>query len=234
MSSFSDEMSRWIDQDNLIGSYPSPGKWTTGNAILETALAIAIEIEISGVKSDLSFLRRLISGIDACKVPGSTFNKNPGRVAQISHDDLIGAASTQRIASTSFASYITKYGEENGWDLSNDGSLYWDAQAKPWEIAFYQLCSGKRCSLYNLFLFMIEILASFVGVILSRASYSGLRLMWLKLKAIRGISPVLDLAGSLWCVAMARRFNNLGEVMRLYYEKDGHPYVQYGRAITFK
>lgn len=233
MSKFSEEMNPWIDQDGLIGSSAHPPKWSTGNGLLETSIAIAMEIELNRSRSDISFLRRLVNGIEACRISETSFNKNPGRFDQITHDDLLAVASTQRLASTSFATHIVKYGQRNGWDLSNNGEKYWDAQAKPWDVAFYELSASKSTSMYNKGCLFTYILSSATAGALTKGNPGSHRLLWIQLLSIEGASPWLDLAIHIWRASMNNKYKTVGNMMKAYYSEPDHPFDIFGQQLKF-
>ena len=233
MSLFSDAIKDWVDEENLIGSSPHPTKWSTGNALLETAIAITMEVELNGSNSNVSLLRRLVGGMGSCLVTERSFNKNPMRLDQITHDDLLAAAATQRIVSTSFATHIVKYGQRNGWDLSNNGQKYWDAQAKPWEVAFYELVAGQKTSFFNKTALIIEITISFIVAAFKKGNPSGERLTWLRLIALKGCSQIIDVIMPFWHIAMNKKYGTVGNMMRAYYNNDSHPFVIFGNNLKF-
>lgn len=232
MSGFSDAVSSWIDPDGLIGSQPNPPKWTTGNPLLETGIAVAMEVALFGRNADVEFIKKLMDAIGRCQTPEGSFNKNPGRTDQITHDDLKAVATASRISGAPYAKTLASLGKKTGWNLSNTGSSYFEGYAKPWDQAIYLMCAGDVAS-WELMLMLYGSIA--VSGFSSGAS--GHRLTWLTSLALDKINPMLDRDFSLWRKCMRSRYGSVGMMMFEYYGGNSnalsHPYVKYGKLLPF-
>ncbi len=237
MSEFSSEMSQWIDSDGLIGANVNPEKWSTGNALLETAFAILYETQLLNHEPDREFIRALCEAILACQIDSGTFNKNPGRIDDITHDCLIGAASVSRVCSSvltiSIAGRLAQLGESNGWNLSNTSSVYWNSYARPWDVPFYKICAGKKPSWYEECALIIDLLRNSFSLLIGKTSPSSDRLKWLKTKALKGASPWIGVTCLFWRFCARRAYVNPGFMMAWYYNNDMHPYAIWGKHMEF-
>lgn len=236
MGQFSESISQWRDSDGLIGSSPNPQKWSSGNQLLETSIACVYEVLLNGRSADIDFLRSSQSAIAACQDSDGSFDKNPGRPDQITHDDLKAIAAMSRICSMPFARAICDFGDAHNWMLSNTGVPYWEAYAKPWDKAQYMLCASRKPAWYEMALSDLSIVDdAFFGDVSSN------RITWLLATALVGVDPYLDLCFSIWRRQMRKRYPSIGHMMYAYYGADPknqaqallHPYVIYGRALTF-
>lgn len=233
MSAFSEDMKPRIDSDDLVGDGSlNPKIRSTGNAILESATAILYEITLGGVTPDREFILRLLGGVMKCRLESGSFNKNPGRPDQITHDDLKAAAAISRLVATVsswvLAQGVVDLGKKTGWNLSNTGSVYPDALARPWDVAFYKLCDLEEPAYYET--------ATLVGSIIVDAfikNPSNNRLMWLSLRAVQGININVDLAGAPWKRSMRGKYQNVGNMMGEYYKNPQHPYAVWGQSLPF-
>jgi hypothetical protein len=131
---FEEEIVLWLDADGFMGVEKHPSRWSTGNAVLETAIAVHVA---RAQGCDQHLIGYLLDAAAKCWY-GNALHKNPGRPDQITHDDLIGFATM----APEFASLIANVGVRNGWDLSNSNASYWDAQVPPW-IQSYYLASSQ-------------------------------------------------------------------------------------------
>lgn len=220
--------SLYLDSDGLIGSGPNPSKWSTGNALMETSIACLLETLINGRASDLDFLIARKDAILSCQSDNGLFNKNPGRRDQITHDDLISIASTQRVCGFPFADMIASFGQNHEWALSNTNQWYWDACAKPWDKAFYLMAKGLSPAWY-------ESLAMAVSVLVNGwcGDVSNNRLAWIMSESIKGISADTDLVFFIWKKLMKKKYGDLGVLMLQYYGKPEHPFVIFGSKVLF-
>lgn len=228
---FSVDIRAYLDEDYLIGRTPSPQKWSTGNALLETAIAVRYMHIIN--PKDTSFLEGCVKGINSCKAPNGSFNKNPGRDAEITHDDLMGAASTQGIGGSHIAEDLVQLGEATGWNLGNTGAPYFTAYTKPWHVAAYKLMAKKVPTYYEVILLCVTTLFQTVRCLLKKSSPSGDRLRWLQSEAIGEANLFVDLTFLLWAIAARKRYTNVGNLHKEYYGNSSHPFVVYGKLITF-
>ena len=234
--SFVDEIKTWIDPDGLIGTERSPGKWTTGNGILETAFAVLYLTDLPE-STDRDLIRGLIEAVLRCQTSEGSFNKNPGRTDQITHDDLMGAASLSRIVSSPLSSplagLLVRLGEQNMWNIGNSLPPYWDAHARPWDVCYYRMCAGRKSAWYEEVMMVLEILIAALRLAMGKTSPSGDRLRWLRLRAVKGFSVWTDLAGWLWRLAARRAYVTPGTMMKWYYDNAEHPYAVWGNQLRF-
>lgn len=230
MSAFIDACKPYLDQDGMIGSCPNPTKWTTGNPHLESAIACAIELQLNGLNYDKPFVNGIVSSIEKCKNPDGSFDKNPGRTDQITHDDLKADAALTRLCDAPMGKDIYDFGNAHNWVLSNTGFPYWDASVKPWDKAFYTLCVLTSPAWYETICLCLSIIFdSFWG------DPSSNRLSWLMLLALEGLNPFVDLSFVIWRKMMRKKYTTVGGLMFSYYGASGinHPYVVYGRVLSF-
>lgn len=214
MTEFERELRQWIDQDGLIGNQSNPPKWSTGNAVLETAIAI----QICKKHSAISLAAELTQSVGNCWY-NKSLHKNPNRTDQITHDDLIGFASID----PKYANLICHVGVRNGWNLSNTGFNYFTSQAKPWhQSAYLAMASEYECGLYDgLILGFWLVIAAFT------ASSSGLRLAWLvsqsaNFRMDRFFIPIFN-------AILKSRGKTIKQINQDYYGPNwvGHPLVKY-------
>ncbi len=219
---FAEEIITYIDQDNLIGARPNPEKWSTGNALIETGTALMILKKRN--EYNLELLQRLSNGIKACET-GGTYNKNPGRTDEITHDDLIGVIAGYYCAfgvgPKSFR--FVQYGISHGWDLSNTGKPYFTGFAKPWHIAFYMLAAGLKPSLWDKLSLFVSIL---LNGFLSMSDASGKKLTWLMVESIQGRDGFIDLVIKIWRRRINKVYGGIQGVMAMYYGEN-HPFSKY-------
>jgi hypothetical protein len=234
VATFVEAISAYIDPDGLIGNRPNPLKWSTGNAIEETAMACAIEVALNGKSGvDKQFLRDRVDAISRCRTgDGGFLSKNPGRPDEITHDDLIPAAALSRICGVGFAKLINDFGDSNEWILSNTGRIYWDARTKPWQRAFYRLADTRKPTWdEGIELGIAYIVDAFSG------HPSSNRLSWIQAQAISGMGTWLDSCIAVWSARMRVRYGTVGDMMFEYYQKTdearAHPYSRYGKLISF-
>lgn len=212
MTDFEKELRTWIDQDGLVGNQPNPPKWSTGNAVLETAIAIKL-----ATKHELKDLVAELKQAMANCWYNNALHKNPNRTDAITHDDLLAFAATDR----SFADKVCNVGVRNGWNLANVDKDYYTAHAKPWHQSAYLALSNEfECGLWDsLILGVWLILGAFA------ASYSGIRLMWLV-----GLSAKFKydwLFLGLFNVIFKARFKSIKEANSGYYKTSEHILVKY-------
>lgn len=227
--SFVDTITPWIDQDGLVGTEYKPPKWSGGNQLQETALACAIEVSLNGRNADREFIQRCSDAIGRCRNPDGSFNKNPGRTDEITHDDLLCVAAASRICGMPWARAIFEWGTNVGWDLSNTGKLYWDALAKPWQRAVYAMCAGKVPTWY-------ESTSNVISNIISAGSGnpSSDRIKWITSVAVKGLGPMNDLSIDYWRHKAKQRYLSVGGMMLQYYEKDPmNPFCEFGSLLSF-
>ncbi len=233
MSDFSVEMEKRLDLDGLVGRGENPTPWSDGNPILETVIAVIYEIEIGGVHANKAFLARLADAVGRCQLPNGSFDKNPERPDQITHDDLKPAAGLTRILNVPetrpLAARLCALGESNGWNLSNTGLPYWNAFARPWDVAYYRLCNTKTPSWYELALLCLSYGLSSVLLLAGKTNPSGDRIRWVCLNAVWGANPWLDAMFYIWCWSATRAYVNVGTMMGWYYGDLNHQYVRWGK-----
>lgn len=221
--SFCEELKKWIDEDSLVGASENPGKWSTGNAILETATAGVIIHILKDKAGNLSeraeVLRILQKGIKGCQLESGIFNKNPGRPDDITHDDLIGAATFSALYDPSIVKKLVEFGEKTGWIMSNTGKVYFNSIARKWHIVFYKLCAGRKVDIFDKIIFGIYLLLP--------SDHSGERLKWLQVEAVGRKSFLLELFSFLWKLKIKRKYRYISELLRKYYNRSDHIFVKY-------
>lgn len=228
MSAFTEALAPWIDQDGLVGSIPNPGKQSGGNELLETSIGCVMEVVLNKSACDVQFLKNRQMAISLCQNADGSFDKNPGRPDEITHDDLLGIACASRVCGMQFARSIVKFGENNQWVLSNTGKVYWEAIAKPWDRAIYKMCATETPCFYETMPLYGNILVDSVA-----GDASSHRLTWLASEALDGISPTLDACFSTWKTRMRSKYVTVGRLMSVYYKGQGHPYAVFGEKIPF-
>jgi hypothetical protein len=227
---FVSEISRFIDADGLVGTCANPKRWSGGNQLEETALAAVIEVVLNRENADKVFLRSLSDAIGGCQNPDGSFNKNPGRPDQITHDDLLCVAAASRVCGMPWAREIVKWGERTGWVLSNTKDPYWDAEVKPWQHATYLMCASVTPAWYESVLNCLSF---------ARGDRSGVpssdRIAWITSLAIRGQRPFVDISIDLWRSGAKKRYLSVGDLMVKYYGMSGgdRPFCVYGSLISF-
>lgn len=208
----------------------NPPHWSTGNAILETAMACAYETILNGRSADKYFLLERQHAFSQCQNKDLSFNKNPGRTAQITHDDLKALACVSRLCGMPFAQDIVNFGTLNKWCLSNTSHMYWDAIAKPWDKNLYLMCTGKLGDIF-------EYWSMLVGVVVDAyfGSASDHRIVWLMSVAIGEFDTWTKIAFGIWKKRMRKQYVTVGSLQYDYYEagSQDHPYVKYGKIISF-
>ena len=210
MTEFDQEIKDWIDYDGLVGNKKNPEKWSTGNAILETAFAYQIAKE----RTSFRWMHALEESVLGCFQKG-VLNKNPGRTDQITHDDIVGFCSIN----PQLADLVCQWGNKTGWVLSNTGENYFTANVKPWHRAFYLAASSSnRVSVYDGAIFWA---AAILGVFTS--SYSGVRLWWLMINT----NPPYPALKSFWNTLFKLRHGSLKKVQTEYYDTINHINVKY-------
>lgn len=237
MSGFSSEMKLRVDEDGLIGTSVNPKPHSSGDPLIETALSVIFEVDLYGKSADIDFILARIEAIKDCQLLSGSFDKNPGRPDQITHDDLVGAASLTRVVSSPvtlpLATGLVRLGEKNFWDLGNTATPYWEGFAKPWDIAFYKICAGKTPSWLELLSLIGKVLASTCAMALGKTNPNGDRLTWLRIRASEGASHSLDFVALLWRIAARRAYVTPGFMMAWYYEDEAHPYARWGHQLNF-
>lgn len=206
---FSEELSEWIDEEGLVGNQLNPSKWSTGNPLLETSFGSLISEDLS--YSDLS--DKLQNAIMSCKSDNGLFNKNPGRLDQITFDCLIGAASSSKRAANS----ICEFGSSNKWVMSNTGKIYWTAVSKPQYIAFYKIAAGRNPSL-------VEQTLLLASLAFSAKDPSGKRLEYLILRTCKNYSWIFKMLFN----RFIKKIGSMKQVHKEYYQNSEHPYCKYG------
>ena len=217
MDDYLKELQCWIDEDGLIGNKKFPEKWSSGNAILETSFAIHLIEKNESViipKLYLDLKRAILN----CKSENGLFNKNPGRLDQITHDCLIGAAAS----SVEAARQICHFGMKNNWVMSNTGKLYWNAISRPQNIAFYKYASGLiyKPTWYQKLMLNIDL--EFIP-----NDPSGLRLHYLKTYTLRGFSDYYEFLYQKTLNKINTSYKSLSDLMFEYYQNERHPFVLY-------
>lgn len=206
--SYLEEITKYIDQDGLIGNKPNPEKWSNGNPILDTAIATIIPSKV--------FLYRFCcNSVGLCSSAPGVFNKNPGRTDQISHDDMIGAAVFYRQS-------VYQYAMLNGWVLSNTGEFYWDAWVKPWHRGYYCLLVGRPNLVYNLFLAGMLI----VDGLFNTQDSSTKKLNWLIQTQLYGRVWIVDKAIAIWRKYTYKHWGSYKNIFKTYYGEN-HPFTRY-------
>ena len=170
----------WVDADHLIGAKDHPEKWSSGNALLDTATVLNLLL------SNDPHFEDLLDGINRCRSIYGAYDKNPGRPDEITHDDLIGVASISPFYARELCADMEK---QHGF-LSNTGKRYFTAWVKPWHRAFYQLMAGHQVSYIYLLAFCLQLLL--MGM--RRTDASGSKLVLLQTKALLGICKDLGLS----------------------------------------
>lgn len=234
MSEFSEAIKPWIDQDGLIGSCQNPTKWSSGNALLETAIACVMEKKLSSQNIDLEFILSFQKAIGRCQNLDGSFDKNPGRSDQITHDDLKGVAAVSRICGMPFAKDIVDFGMANKWfvfwNLTNTGRPYPEALARPWDKAFYKLCASVPLSLFE-----PSLLSASVIIDAKYGDPSSHRLTWLMSESIDLWGGVVKSSFDMWRSSMRKKYGTLGGINLEYYgaSKINHPFITFGDQINF-
>jgi hypothetical protein len=233
---FSEDISAWIDEENLVGNQKNPPRHSSGNGILETAMTIAYEVELGENSQNTSLIQKLVSGISACKSSNGSFDKNLGRPDQITRDDLLAAASTQKIAGTSFADYLVGLGGKTGWDLKNTATSYPSGFAKPWDVAAYKLMSSTPDTItyFEILALVLSISWATLQCAFGKSDPSGDRLRWLMHLSICSINMLVDFAAILWSYAATARYGSVGGLQKIYYtETPDHPFITHGATLSF-
>lgn len=220
---FDVEITAWIDEDNLVGASPAPSKCSTGNPIVETAMALMFH-KILG-SSDQSILGRLWNGLMSLQVYPGLFNKKKCGDDQITRDDILSMAACSRFIDGIVHYQICTHGENNGWSFVNnpEQGAAWSARLKPDDIAVIKLIAGRSISIWeSLFLY-----CSFSFSAITASSTSGLRLKWMILKAIEGRDRILDVIGKVLNFRVNKKFGGIKGVNLSYYGNENHPLVKY-------
>lgn len=209
---FEKEIKQWVDIDGLIGNKKNPEKWSTGNALLETAFVYKIAKD----QKSLRWMLALEDAVARCFVGGMLF-KNPGRKDEITHDDIVGFASVNE----QLADLICQWGERTGWVLSNTGKDYFTANVKPIHQIYYKAASKSfKVSAWEAIFFWLN---AILGILM--AHVSGARMLWL-MRNCR--PPKFDLIfGPIFDLIFKRRFKSVKNVHIEYYNTTDHITVRY-------
>jgi hypothetical protein len=213
MTEFESDLLMWLDADGLMGNKKNPERWSTGNAVLETAIAHQVCLD----RKETILAAKLESSVIRCWY-GSALHKNPGRVDQITHDDLIGFASMH----AELASLIANVGVRNGWNLSNQASVYFDSQANLAHQAYYLAASDVfECGLWGSLVFWISAcLSAFVS------DLSGIRLSYLMVNN-RPPKQMAWLFRPAFDFLFKKRFKSFQNVLLEYYGNKDHVLVKW-------
>lgn len=229
MITYIEELENWIDEENLVGSSRFPKKWSTGNAILETSTAIVIDFllqeKLGELKKRKEVLEKLLNGIKSCQKESGIFDKNPNRKDEITHDDLIGAAAASDLLDRKIVKNLVKFGEENYWILSNTGKPYFTAYAKIWHKIFYEICAGKKVSLFEKIILALSLLLP--------SSSSGDRLDFIQLAVLQNKSYVFQLAKFFWKIKIRKKYGSISKMLENYYNNKEHIFVIYTKDLDF-
>jgi hypothetical protein len=231
---FMEDLRPWIDADGLVGNQPNPKPWSSGNQLLETAFAV---LYADKLVPNADHMEPLVTAMWRCQLPSGSFQKNPGRPDEITHDDLIAAAAMKRIAggtaAESMANRLAALGERTGWDLGNTGEFYQDAQARPWHVAYYKLAATRTPAWYELASMVVETLWGALSLARGKTDPGGDRLRWLRLEAVAEASPWLQVSAFVWRLAARRAYVSPGTMMEWYYNTPSHPYARWGHNLLF-
>lgn len=225
-------MASRIDEDGLVGSSEHPTVRSSGNPLLDTAVSCIYEVKLNGRNADIGFLKDRESAIAKCQNPDGTFNKNPGRPDQITHDDLMAAAALTRACGMPFARTISAHGRANQWNLSNTGLPYPEAFARPWDIPIYTISASEGADWDRTWYLAMSVLVNAF-----QADPGNHRVMWVASQGFKGVYNNIDLALLYWSRKMTAKYETVGGMMEAYLPKNSdswnHPYVVYGRKIKF-
>lgn len=217
------EIAAWTDEDNLIGDSPNPSKCSTGNPIVETAMALMFHKVLKSL--DQSILGRLWNGLMGLQIYPGLFNKKKCGNDQITRDDILAMAACSRFIDGIVHYQICTHGENNGWSFVNNESegASWSARLKPDDIAVIKLIAGRSISIWE----SLYLYCSFSFSALTVSSTSGLRLKWMILKAIEGRDRILDIIGKFLTSRVNKKFGGIKGVNLSYYGNSEHPFVKY-------
>ena len=99
----------------------NPGPWSTGNGMMHTGLVMCM-YEALGLLNSVDKMKFKTAVSLVQKSPG-LYHRNPGRLDQNAHDDLIGIAAGSMVTDSKFHKDIANHGLKNFFIWNNDGEL---------------------------------------------------------------------------------------------------------------
>ena len=202
-NNFTGAISEYLDADGLIGTHKNPTPVTNGNPIVSSAVAVCI---------DPASRELLEPGVLMLKAD-RFYRKKARSEDQITHDDVIGLCAF-------VPQHVYEFGSKHFWIMSNTGKIYWDAIAKPQQIAYYKLVN-KRFTMLAPFLF----LSLAMGAIF-KGNASDRQLSYIIVKTLPK-TFFMNIACKLWYWGVKKHWGSMRRVMFEYYNDSNHPFCVY-------
>jgi hypothetical protein len=110
----------YTDPDGLVCQDRFPGKWASGNGLMQTGYYICLLYALNALdKSDIDRFKNTVIG---CQDEPGLYDRNPGRPDLNAHDDYIGIAGGSVVSGLNFHKEIFNYGRKHFWFFDNTQS----------------------------------------------------------------------------------------------------------------
>lgn len=150
MCKFLDALAPYIDKDNLLAPRPNPTTpGEAGNPLVLAGVAAAIARAQDDFDPSHETITHLACGVSRLEGGRGIPNHKANSSDQTTHDDVIGLVAFSKILIAGYHIRLAAAGRAKNWILSNTGEFYWDAVARPWDIAFYKIAVGLGPSLFQ-------------------------------------------------------------------------------------
>jgi hypothetical protein len=217
LMTYDETLSLFRDQSGFLGREPNPKTINQdGNPILTLATALVIKhLRGEFTAHDAMWITEVMNGL---KSPFGLWNKKPGTMDEITHDDLIGLCVLSRLAGLPFAAQVVKFGEDHDWVLSNTGHWFWDASVKPWDRALYRKCAGQKLDLLSEVFLSTSIRWNATDL----QNAGNLRLGWLMTLVV----PDSE-AAKAWNKTVMKTWGSVKQILKVYYNSEEFPLVKF-------
>lgn len=111
----------YIDEDGQVTIDRDPSKWSTGNGLMHLGLVITMYKKL-GILNDLD-VAKFKYAVSYCEDSKGVYDRNPGRDAQIGHDDITGIVSGSVATDLSFHKDVATHGLKNLFVYNNDNKF---------------------------------------------------------------------------------------------------------------